>query len=375
MDKIKVLWVANALGYGGAEKQLLYMYDILKNSPQYDITVLYYAHMKDELNLDGVKTVYIDKKTIGPIKTIRQIRKYIKENDIKIVHALGGSSANVYGRFGAALRKGVVPIGAMLGKKHFVSWKMKLVNSLLNMFGNWWTVNNLDLIPILKKDLCFVNDKKIVMVHNGFVPADKVNYHKNEETEYDLAKGEDFVFGVVGRVEPVKNYPLFLRAAKEVLSEFPHTKFWVIGNGKSYDDLVALAKELEIDDSVKFWGFRDDVDAALARMDVFVQTSFTEGSPNTVAEAMRASLPVITTNSTDFSEMIIDGKNGYVTESDNLDQLVSAMKKMLSLSKDELKACGRVSNELFMNTFLDSKVKDEYKMLYEKVLIGGKKDA
>ncbi len=367
MEKINILWVINALGFGGAEKQMLYMYDILKSDPKYDITILYYAKMKDELTLDGVKTVFVDKKSIGPLKTVHAIKKYIKENDIHIMHALGGGTANVYGRL-AAIGTKAVPVGAMLGKKHFKLKRQKIVNSLLNMFGNQWTVNNLDLVPILKRDLLFVNNNKIEMIHNGFVPADKVDYKRDEHTEYDDARGEDFVFGVVGRTEPVKNYELYIKAAAEVLKEYPKTKFWVIGNGTSYDKLLGLTDELGIGESVKFWGFRRDIDAALARMDVFVQSSFTEGSPNTVAEAMRASLPIITTKSTDFSEMVISGENGYLVESDDLDGMVCAMKNMLKKTRDEREACGKLSAELFEKTFVDYRVKDEYERFYEKVL-------
>lgn len=368
MEKINILWVINALGYGGAEKQLLYMYDILKDNPKYEITILYYAKMAEELNLEGVNLIYIDKKKLGPIKTIFEIKKVLKEKNIHIMHALGGGSANIYGRCAAALCKNVVPIGAVLGKKHFASFKSKLINSFLNLFGNWWTVNNTELIPILKHDLKFWNEDRIRMIHNGFIPADKVNYQLGELTEYDTAKGDDFVFAVVGRVEPVKNYELFIKAAAEILKNHPKTKFWVIGNGTRYDALVSLADELGIQDSVKFWGFRSDVDSALARMDVFVQTSFTEGSPNTVAEAMRASLPIISTRSTDLSEMIVEDENGYVVESDDLDGLVSAMEKMLNKTEDERKAFGKKSNELFMKYFLDESVIKEYEELYAKVL-------
>ena len=154
-EKIKVLWVANALGCGGAERQMLYMYDILNKYCDLDITILYYAKVGDALNIEGVKTVFIDKSKVGKLATVRGISKCIKENDIQIMHAFGGSSANMYGRFGAMFTK-AVPVGAVLGKKHFVRKSIAAVNSFLNLFGNWWTVNNTDLVPILKRDLAFL---------------------------------------------------------------------------------------------------------------------------------------------------------------------------------------------------------------------------
>lgn len=370
-EKIKVLWVTNAFGCGGAERQMLYMYDILSKHCNFDITILYYAKVGDALNVDGVKTVFVDKSRVGSAKTVLAIRKYIKENGIQIMHAFGGSSANIYGRAGAMFTK-AVPVGAMLGKRHFASRKIALVNSFLNLFGNWWTVNNNELTPILKKDLSFVKDKKIKLIHNGFVPATAIDYKKDEVTEYDTDKGDNFVFSAVGRLQPVKNYGLYLRAAKNILQKHDKVRFWVVGNGDEYENLTALAKELEIEDKVRFWGYRTDVDVAMSRCDCFVQTSFTEGSPNTVAEAMRAEKPIVSTNSTDLSEMIDEDKNGYVVENDNCEKLTEAMERILAKSEQERKDMCVRSSELFTENFLDVRVAAEFDRFYNQLVAGDK---
>lgn len=370
-EKIKVLWVTNAFGCGGAERQMLYMYDILSKHSNFDITILYYAKVGDELNVDGVKTVFVDKSKEGSVATARAIHRYIKENGIQIMHAFGGSSANIYGRAGALFTR-AVPVGAMLGKKHFADKKVALVNSFLNIFGNWWTVNNNELTPILKRDLAFVNGEKIKLLHNGFVPAECVDYREGEITDYDEDKGDNFIFSVVGRLQPVKNYGLYLRAAKNILEKHERVRFWVVGNGDEYERLTAQAKELGIEDKVRFWGYRTDVDVAMSRSDCFVQTSFTEGSPNTIAEAMRAGKPIVSTNSTDLSEMIDDDKNGYVVENDNCDELTAAMERILAKSKEERDAMCQRSTELFMQNFLDVRVAAEFDKFYKELLKGEK---
>lgn len=366
-DKIKVLWVTNALGCGGAERQMLYMYDILSKYCNLDITILYYARVGDELNIDGVKTVFVDKSKVGKLKTVRAISKYIKENGIQIMHAFGGSSANIYGRFGAMFT-GAVPVGAVLGKRHFANRGIALANSFLNMFGNWWTVNNVALIPILKRDLAFVKPERIKLLHNGFVPADEIDYQSGENTEYDRDKGDNFVFAAVGRLQPVKNYGLYLRAAKKLSEKYENLRFWLIGNGSEYDNLLSLSRELGLSERVRFFGYRTDIDTAMSRADCFVQTSFTEGSPNTIAEAMRAGKPIVSTNSTDLSEMIEDDKNGYVVESDNLEELTLAMERVfLKKSEEYEKMCVR-STELFEKNFLDKTVAGEFDAFYKQLV-------
>ena len=366
--KINVLWVTNAFGCGGAERQMLYMYDILSRFCDYDIHIIYYAHVDNELSTENVKAVFIDKSKVGRLGTIISIAKYIKQNDIAIMHAFGGCSANIYGRAAALLVKNVVPIGAMLGKKHFVKLASKISNSLLNLGGNWWTVNNPELIPILRKDLRFTSSKHIKMIHNGFVSEKDIDYHFTDITDYDLDKGNNFVFCAVGRLQPVKNYRLFIEAANQILKAYKNVRFWIIGNGDEYDNLSNQIKDLGIESNVRLWGYRTDIDVALSRADVFVQTSFTEGSPNTIAEAMRASKPIISTNSTDLSEMINNEENGFIVKNNDLDSLVSAMEKLLNLNELERKQWGDISNKLFNRSFLDVNVAREFDSLYRQVI-------
>ncbi len=366
-DKIKVLWVINSFGFGGAERQALYMYDLMKRNSDFDIRFIYYAERENELDITNVNAILIDKSKVGPIGLIRSISSYIKENDIKIMHAFGGCSANIYGRAGAMFTK-AIPVGALLGKGNFAPIGFKSVNSFLNLFGNYWTLNNNELIPVLKSQLLFVNKKKIFLIHNGFVSAQAINYRINEYTDYDVDKKDNFVFCTVGRLEKVKNYPLFIKAAAEIAKERSNVRFWMIGTGREENDLKALAGECGIGDRIKFWGYRTDTDVALSRIDAFVMTSYTEGSPNALAEALRAGKPIISTHSCDLSEMIKDGKNGYEIKNDSLEELTDSMRKLIALDKHEREQFGECSRELFNKNFSGENVVKEISSFYNMIL-------
>lgn len=367
-EKTRILWVSNTLGVGGSERQLINMYHILKENSPFDIKVLYYAKAEHELPLQNVETVFVNKSKIGRVATVLKIRKYIKENNIQIVHALGGCSANIYGRMAAVLTK-AIPIGAMKGKKHFARLSDKIANSVLNLFGNWWMVNNKALIDILKRDLMFIDDEKIRMLHNGFAPAERIDYCKGEITEYDMDKGSHFVFCAVGRLQPVKNYTLLIEAAEIMLRKQKNVRFWIIGDGDEYEKLKALIDQKGIRDCVTLWGYRNDTDVALSRCDAFIQTSITEGSPNTVTEAMRARKPIISTKSTDLSEMIEPGENGEIVDS-NAEELSRAMEKILLATPEKRERMGQRSYELFLCHFQDQAVAKEYTDFYNELLSG-----
>ncbi len=366
-EKTKVLWLVHSFECGGAERQALYMYDLMKRYSDFDIKFIYYVKKDNQLDISGTDAIFIDKDSVGSLRLIKEISKYIKENDIKIMHAFSGCSANIYGRAGALFTK-AIPVGALLGKGNFDPRGFKTVNSLLNIFGKYWTVNNSELIPVLKNKLRFVDSKKIYLLHNGFASASETDYHKDEHTEYDEDKKGSFVFCTVGRLVKVKNYPLFIRAAANIAQTNENVRFWMIGYGKKEEELKALANECGIADRIRFWGYRTDTDAALSRADAFVMTSFTEGSPNAIAEAMRAGKPVISTHSCDLSEMIENGRNGYIVRNDDLDDLTAAMKKILELNEQELADYGAHSQKMFNEHFSGEKVAKEISGFYNMLL-------
>lgn len=366
MKKTKILWVSNTVGVGGSERQLINMYHTLKEYNQYDIRVLYYAKAEHELPLEGIETIYVDKGKVGQISTILKIHRYIKANRIQIVHALGGCTANIYGRAGAVLSS-AIPVGAMKGKTTFDRLGNRIANSILNLFGNWWMVNNRELIPLLKKNLLFVNDKKIRMLHNGFVTEEQIDYRKGEITEYDQAKGDCFVFCAIGRLQPVKNYTLLIEAAERLLQQHKTARFWIIGYGDEYNKLKRMIEQKGIQDYINLWGYRSDTDVALSRCDAFVQTSISEGTPNTIIEAMRAKKPIVSTKCTDLSEMIEPGENGEIVDG-SAEELSNAMEKILLASDYKRECMGQHSYKLFMRYYQDHIVAKEYIDFYDELL-------
>lgn len=362
--KIRVLLVSNTLSCGGAERQITHMANALNESGRYEADVLYYAQ-KDGVFADALirKPLFVDKDALGAWGCIRAIRRILKAGKYDVLHAAGGGSANIYGRAAAILARTPVIIGAMRGKRHFRTRSSRLVNNLLNLFANEWTVNNPALIPILKRDLIRIRDEKLKLLYNSYVDTNEVDYRRGEQTEYDVQKDGKFVFLTVGRCAKVKNFPLYLRAAAQVASRHDQACFWLIGDGGELDFLRELAIKLGLESKVVFFGFRDDVDVALDRADAYVQSSDSEGTPNTVLEAMRASLPIISTHCTDLTGILEDGVNGYLVACSDEAAMVEAMEKVLSLAKEERAKMGEASLQKFRHGFLAESavsVWDEY---------------
>ncbi len=106
---------------------------------------------------------------------------------------------------------------------------------------------------------------------------------------------EDIVIGSVGRLVPIKGFEVFLRVVAETRKSISGLRFLLIGDGPGRASLEKLALELGVADVVTFAGFRDDIIDVVNALDIFMMTSWHEGVPVALLEAMALSKPVIST--------------------------------------------------------------------------------
>lgn len=99
--------------------------------------------------------------------------------------------------------------------------------------------------------------------------------------------------GIVARLTPEKGVDVFVAAAAEVSRRLPHVHAVVVGDGPDADRLHRLAAELAA--PVQFLGMRPDGARLISGFDVAVVSSFTEGTPLVVLEAMAAGVPLVST--------------------------------------------------------------------------------
>jgi glycosyltransferase involved in cell wall biosynthesis len=98
----------------------------------------------------------------------------------------------------------------------------------------------------------------------------------------------------VGRLVRQKNYPMLLQAFAQVLL-IRRCSLLIVGEGELRSELTGIATSLGISKSVTFLGWTDNPYQYIARSSVFVQTSNSEGMPNSLIEAMTLGTPIIST--------------------------------------------------------------------------------
>ena len=141
-------------------------------------------------------------------------------------------------------------------------------------------------------------------------------------------------FATIGGLTPLKGHDVFLKAAAIVRRERPEARFLIVGSnqyapeqGLDYPGhLRALTDRLQLASVVRFLGQRHDVQGLLRQIDVVVQCNTApEAFGRSVAEAMSAGLPVIASRGWSFSELIEDGRTGWLVTPGDVRALADRM--------------------------------------------------
>ncbi len=122
------------------------------------------------------------------------------------------------------------------------------------------------------------------------------------------------VICTVGRLIPVKGFLRLLSAHKRLVEEGVAHKLWFLGTGEEEEKMKDFVRENGLESSVTFWGFQSNPYPFMARTDIYVCSSFAEGYPLSVAEALVLKKPIVATDCTGPTEILQNGQFGLLTE-------------------------------------------------------------
>jgi glycosyltransferase involved in cell wall biosynthesis len=175
-----------------------------------------------------------------------------------------------------------------------------------------------------------------------------------------------FVYLSVGRLAPQKGLPVLLHAFRSVVEALPKSYLVMVGDGPEKERLAALAKELGIDQRIRFLGRRTDVGACLEMADVFVFPSLFEGLPLAPIEAMLKSLPIVATRIEPVLELLADNETAMLVAVDSIDELAAAMIELQQ--KPELRRrLGAAAKAAAVTSFDSRTGLDAWKQLYREL--------
>lgn len=180
-------------------------------------------------------------------------------------------------------------------------------------------------------------------------------------------RDEDFTFVTVGRLIPIKDQQLLLRAFARVAG--PRDRLVLVGEGPLQHRLEELAVSLGAGDRVTFTGLlpRDDVYRVLASADVFVSPSHGEGLPVSVMEAMATAMPVVLSDIAPHRELLEEGSGPVLTPVGDVTGLSGAMRRLRQASAARRAAVGASCRRQVEERFSLTAMSRGYGRLYTEI--------
>ena len=135
----------------------------------------------------------------------------------------------------------------------------------------------------------------------------------------------------VGRVDANKNHEMIIRAFAGLAEKYPDYRLVIYGEGDLRPSLLRMAEKMGLKDRVRLPGSISDVASAIYKASFFVLSSYSEGMPNTLIEAMALGIPSISTDCPcgGPAELIEDGVNGYLIEPGDWEKLQDILQKLV----------------------------------------------
>jgi glycosyltransferase involved in cell wall biosynthesis len=139
----------------------------------------------------------------------------------------------------------------------------------------------------------------------------------------------DVVLGITAQLIERKGHCFLLHALAILMPKYPRLKLLIFGQGPLLQTLTAQVHELGLQESVRFAGFREDLDDYLACIDVLVHPALAEGMGVAVLKAAAAGVPVVAFAAGGVREAVVHEVTGLLVPPADVDALAAAIGRLL----------------------------------------------
>ena len=221
--------------------------------------------------------------------------------EAQVVAAAAGIRATVHGEHGR-------DVFDLYGQ----NWKYNLIRRAIRPLVSNYIAVSRDLESWLR-DTVHVPPHKLHQIYNG---VDSVKFHPRVGARPEFAHPDSIVFGSVGRMVEVKDYPTLTRAFIKLVRQQPdraeRARLVIVGEGPARETCLSLLQQAGLAHLAWMPGERHDIADIMQAFDVFVLPSKNEGISNTILEALASGLPVIATAVGGNIELVEPGVNGML---------------------------------------------------------------
>jgi glycosyltransferase involved in cell wall biosynthesis len=294
-------------GLGGQEKRVLSEAAGLSERGHYVALVCReHASIKAEAVRAGLDVYTLPMRKLYDVESIIRLTRFLKDNKFDVVNTHSGVDSWIGG---LAARFAKVPVLARTRhlnlplKRNFFNFIHYLPDVYISCGEN------------MRENLvekCGFPGHKVVSIPTGVGPEFfDVKRNPDARMKYGL-DADSIVITNVGILRSIKGHEVTLKAVKTVAGAFPQARFLLVGDGPRKEILQRLVQDLGISQQVIFAGFVKDIPEIYSFSDISVLSSWSEGLPQSLLQAMAAGVPVVATRVGGVPEVVIHEKTGIL---------------------------------------------------------------
>lgn len=238
-----------------------------------------------------------------------------------------------------------------------------------------FAIENVDAVTAVSEFLryttkdSFHTGAKIEVIPN-FVDTERFAPNRNEVTRKRFAPRCEKVIAHASNFRPVKNVRNVIEVFDRVRRKTPACLL-MIGDGPERVVAENLVRSLGIESKVNFLGNQENMEDLLPIAEVFLLPSEHEGFGLAALEAMSTETAVVATNVGGLTEVIEDGKSGFLTDPTDVDAMTDIVTRLLADEKLRLDV-GKKGRETVLRDFTKQKIVKRYEDLYLRLCGAGK---
>jgi len=380
-----VLQLIDSFHQGGSERQAIQLTRLLHESGRFNVRLASLSSegtlraAAEELNLGEIPSFPLHNfYDLNAFAQLRRLMTFLRRERVTILHT-HDFYTNVFGMAAGSFARVPVRIASMRETSGMRSGAQKGAQQVGYGLAHQVIANS----EAVRSELVDqgIKDTKIAVVYNGLDINRLVSNTPRAEALSLLGLPAEtngvrksFITIVANMRHDVKDYPMFLRAARRVKIDVPNAEFLLAGEGELTESIRALAKDLELDSCTFFLGRCEKIADLLSISDVCVLSSKAEGFSNSILEYMAAARPVVATDVGGAGEAIVEGVTGHLVQSGDDKTMAERIISLLS-EPEKARAMGSQGRQVVEERFSCAAQLKRTEQLYDRLLqapgIGG----
>ncbi len=359
---MRIAELVDSLEFGGTERMVADLSRSLEHRGHSLLVICLRqaGTLADSVSKNGIEVIAMDKQDGFSLHTMRRIAAVLKERHTEVLHT-HNPLVHHYGILAGRMAGVRTIVNTIHGPDNLSRYPGS--RELIYGFScRCWTDRVVAVRQTAREIFArnvVVPEKKLETINNG-IPLETFLKVEPRQTR------EPFRFGAVGRLAPVKDHATLIAAFAEASPKMNGATLEILGDGPLRRELEREIAALGMEGRVTLRGYSADVAGFLARLNVFVMSSQSEGLPLTMLESMAAALPQIGTDVGGIPKLIEEANCGWLTPASNRERMAETM--LEAYRANDLAERGARARRLARESYSLEQMTERYEQLFEQLM-------